>query len=70
MIEDMQQAIEQLQIKVAFQEDTIEQLSQQLANQQQQMDQMAFKLKHVIDKLKQVQVSPVSGDGNERPPHY
>ena len=66
----MQQDIEQLQIKVAFQEDVIEQLSQQLANQQQQMDKMAFQLKHVIDKLKQVQVSAVSGDGNEPPPHY
>ena len=70
MIEDMQQQIEQLQFKVAFQEDTIEQLSQQLANQQKQMEHMAFQMKHVIDKLKQVQVSGVSGDGNERPPHY
>jgi SlyX protein len=70
MTEDMQQEIEQLQFKVAFQEDAIEQLSQQLANQQQQMDKMAFQLKHVIDKLKQVQVSTVSGDGNEPPPHY
>lgn len=66
-----QQAIEQLQMKVAFQEDTIETLSGALADQQKQLDQMAFQLKHVVEKLKQVQPSNVVDAGQEPPPpHY
>jgi SlyX protein len=63
--------IEQLQMKVAYQEDTIETLSNALADQQKQLDQMAFQLRHVVEKLKQVQPSNVTDASQEPPPpHY
>lgn len=66
-----QQQIEQLQMKVAYQEDTIETLSHALADQQKQLDQMAFQLRHVVEKLKQVQPSNVADASQEPPPpHY
>lgn len=69
--ESYSQEIEQLQMKVAYQEDTIETLSNALADQQKQLDQMAFQLRHVVEKLKQVQPSNVADASQEPPPpHY
>lgn len=63
--------ISELQTKVAFQEDTIEQLNQALADQQQQIELLEYKLKHVIDKLKQLEPASVGSEGDEPPPpHY
>lgn len=71
MQDTMQQEIEQLQMKVAFQEDTIETLSEALAKQQIQIDQLVFQLKHVVEKVKQVQPSNVASEEEETPPpHY
>lgn len=67
----MQEQIEQLQMKVAFQEDTIETLSDALANQQRQIDKLVFQMQHVTDKLKQVQPSNIADASQETPPpHY
>ncbi len=67
----LQQDIEQLQMKVAFQEDTIETLNEALAKQQVQIDQMTFQLGHVIDKVKQIQPSNLADESEETPPpHY
>jgi SlyX protein len=69
--EKYQQDIEHLQMKVAYQEDTIETLSNALADQQKQLDQMAFQLRHVVEKLKQVQPSNIADASQEPPPpHY
>lgn len=66
-----QTQIEQLQTKVAFQEHTIEQLNQALADQQQQLEQFSFQMKHVIEKLKQLQPSNIASLAEETPPpHY
>lgn len=67
----MQEQIEQLQMKVAFQEDTIETLSDALATQQRQIDKLVFQMQHVMDKLKQVQPSNIADASQETPPpHY
>ncbi len=67
----MQDQIEQLQVKVAFQEDTIETLSDALASQQQQLDKLVFQMQHVMDKLKQIQPSNIADASQETPPpHY
>lgn len=67
----MQQDIEQLQMKVAFQEDTIDTLSEALAKQQVQLDQMTFQLGHVVEKMKQIQPSNMADESEETPPpHY
>lgn len=58
-------------MKVAFQEGTIEELNQALTDQQKQLDQLAFQMKHVIGKVKQMQVSNVASESEETPPpHY
>ena len=71
MDKQVQADIEQLQTKVAFQEDTIDTLSQALADQQLQIDKLVFQMQHVVDKLKQVQTSNIANASEETPPpHY
>lgn len=71
LMQRLQQDIEQLQMKVAFQEDTIEKLNEALARQQIQIDHMTFQLGHVIDKVKQIQPSNLADESEETPPpHY
>lgn len=71
MEKQMQADIEQLQTKIAFQEDTIETLNQALADQQLQIDKLVFQMQHVIDKLTQIQPSNIANASEETPPpHY
>ena len=63
--------IEQLQMKVAFQEDTIETLNKALADQQLQLDRLTFQMQHVVEKMKEVQVLGIASEEEETPPpHY
>lgn len=63
--------IEQLQMKVAFQENTIEALNEALATQQLKIDRLEFQMKHVIERMKQLQPSEIaSADEETPPPHY
>lgn len=63
--------IEELQMKVAFQEHTIEALSEALASQQKQLDDLAFKVSHVIDRVKSIEPSNIAKQSEETPPpHY
>ena len=71
MNNELKADIEQLQMKIAFQEDTIETLNKALADQQLQLDRLTFQMNHVVDKLKQVQVSNIASASEETPPpHY
>lgn len=68
---DYDEQIQQLEIKVAFQEDMIEQLNQALVSQQKQIDELTFKTKHLVDKVKQMNVSNIASESEEAPPpHY
>lgn len=63
--------IEQLQIKVAYQEDTIESLNKALIKQQQQIAELQFKMQHVTSKLKDMSSSNIASLEEEAPPpHY
>ncbi|MCC2606475.1 SlyX family protein [Planctobacterium marinum] len=63
--------IEQLQIKVAYQEDTIEALNQALIKQQRLIDELQFKMQHVTNKLKEMSSSNIASlDEETPPPHY
>ncbi len=65
------QAIEELQIKLAFQEHTIDALNDALSSQQRQLEKMEFQLKHVIDKVKGMEPSNIAKMSEETPPpHY
>jgi len=66
-----QDFLEQLEFKIAFQEDTIEQLNQVVTAQQQSIATLEKTQKLIIEKLKGLQntTSNINAD-NELPPHY
>jgi SlyX protein len=71
IIEKMQAAIEQLEFKVAYQEDNAEQLNDIVTNQQFAIDRQTQLIKGLVDKVKTMQVSNAEPDqGNDLPPHY
>ncbi|MEP0356149.1 MAG: SlyX family protein [Paraglaciecola sp.] len=63
--------IEQLQMKVAFQEDTIESLNQALIEQQKQIDSLQFAFKRLDSKVSAIEPSNMASEKEEAPPpHY
>lgn len=70
-MQQLETHIEQLQMKVAFQEDTIEALNNALIAQQRQLDSLEFKLKQVMGKIEAIEPSAGEKEGVEPPPpHY
>jgi SlyX protein len=68
---DIQDDIEQLQMKVAFQEDTIESLNQALIQQQKQIDDLHFSFKKLSAKVSAIEPSNMASEKEETPPpHY
>ena len=66
-----EEAIAELETKVAFQEHTIDALNEALAHQQIQIGKMQFQLRHVIDKVKGMEPSNIAKMSEETPPpHY
>ncbi|WP_296049182.1 SlyX family protein [uncultured Alteromonas sp.] len=64
-------AIAELETKLAFQEHTIEALNEALSSQQMQIDKMQYQLRHVIDKIKGMEPSNIAKMSEETPPpHY
>lgn len=64
-------AIAELQTKIAFQEHTIEELNEALSDQQILIEKMHFQLRHVIDKVKGMEPSNIAKLSEETPPpHY
>ena len=63
--------IEQLQMKVAFQEDAIESLNQALIAQQKQLEELQFAFKQMQSKLRAIEPSNLAAEHEETPPpHY
>ncbi|MDU0353241.1 SlyX family protein [Paraglaciecola aquimarina] len=63
--------IEQLEMKVAFQEDTIESLNQALIDQQKQIDSLQFSFKKLAAKVSAIEPSNLASEKEEMPPpHY
>lgn len=68
---ELAQQVEQLEVKVAYQEHTIELLNDEITRQQQDLDQLKFKLEHVIKRVKAFQPSDIAKASEETPPpHY
>jgi SlyX protein len=63
--------IEQLQMKVSFQEDTIEELNSALIQQQKQLEGLQFTISHLVNKVNTLE-TPNGGNGDSEPPppHY
>lgn len=65
------QRIDELEMKVAFQENTIEQLNQSLIEQQLILEKMQIQLRYLAQKLKDMQPSNIATQAEETPPpHY
>lgn len=70
-IEQMKAAIEQLEFKVAYQEDNFDQLNEIVTNQQYMLDRQTHLLKGLVDKIKTMQVADSDTvQGDDLPPHY
>jgi SlyX protein len=69
-------SIEQLEFKVAFQEDSIEQLNNIIIKQQDTVDRQGQLIQALMDKLKTIQSDTTENNhgetnqGHELPPHY
>ncbi|KGQ34201.1 SlyX [Gallibacterium genomosp. 2] len=69
--DDLIERMDELETKVAFQENTIEQLNQALIEQQFIIDKMQLQLRYLAQKLKDVQPSNIATQTEETPPpHY
>lgn len=71
MSNELQQQIDELQNKLAFQEHTIDSLNNALTSQQAQMIKFERMLSAVTEKLKGLQPSNLADASQETPPpHY
>lgn len=71
MATDMQNSIDELQMKVAFQDDLLEQLNQVVTNQQQQITNLELALETMKVQVNTMQTAgQESGSQHELPPHY
>ncbi len=70
-LEQMKAAIEQLEFKIAYQEDNFDQLNEIVTSQQYMLDRQAHLLKGLVDKIKTMQVADSDTEqGDDLPPHY
>lgn len=68
---EQQERIEQLEMKVAFQEDNIETLNQEIFEQQRRIQQLIEQVALLAVKLKESEPNQLASEKEEmRPPHY
>ncbi|EKF9230130.1 SlyX family protein [Vibrio cholerae] len=66
-----QERIEDLECKLAFQEQTIETLNDALTQQQLLLSKMQDQMKYVVGKVKNMDTSTLADPAHETPPpHY
>lgn len=71
MEQSLQQQINELETKVAFQEQTIEELNQQIIKLNDVADKQQYHLQLIITKLCAIEPSNMATDAEETPPpHY
>ena len=67
----MNEAIERLEVKIAFLEATNNELSDVLYRQQQELDALRGRLKSLADRFDEFQNKPREwAAADEKPPHY
>lgn len=68
---NLEQKVENLEIKVSFQEHTIEELNDALTKQQADIDKLTAQIRFLLDKLKAMEPSNIANASEETPPpHY
>lgn len=69
--QQLQQRIDDLECKLAFQEQTIDELNAALTQQQLLINKMQDQMKYVVGKMKNMDTSHLADPANETPPpHY
>ncbi|MFP5431267.1 MAG: SlyX family protein [Gammaproteobacteria bacterium] len=67
----MESRLNDLETRVAFQDDLLETLNTIVAEQQQQLDLMQREIRLLYEQIKTLSPSDMAGGGEqERPPHY
>ncbi|MBM7037276.1 hypothetical protein ST37_07960 [Vibrio sp. qd031] len=70
-LQQLEQTIIDLEVKLAFQEQTIDELNQALSDQQLVISKMQTQMKYVVGKVKNLGESNLADETEETPPpHY
>ncbi|TCJ95921.1 SlyX protein [Volucribacter psittacicida] len=70
-MQNFKRQIQELEMKVTFQEGIIEDLNQSLVEQQFLLDKIQRQLRHLANKLKDLQPTNIASQSEETPPpHY
>ncbi|NMP15996.1 SlyX family protein [Thalassotalea sp. Y01] len=71
LIEQLQDRIDNLEAKIAFQDDVIEQLNIEITAHQESISHLKDQLNLVVDKVKSMNASQIANPEDEAPPpHY
>ncbi|TCV88794.1 SlyX protein [Testudinibacter aquarius] len=70
-LNELQQQLAELEVKITFQEGTIEDLNQAIIEQQFLIDKLQHQLRLIAHKLSDLQPSNIASQSEETPPpHY
>ncbi|SQD79964.1 SlyX family protein [Moritella yayanosii] len=71
-IQHLEERVENLEMKLSFQDDTIEQLNDAIIDQQKRLEDQKVQLTFLISRIKTMQVgSGLASEADETPPpHY
>ncbi|MCQ3829728.1 SlyX family protein [Microbulbifer elongatus] len=71
-MQQLEARVDELETRLAFQEDTLTQLNDTIAQQDAQLRALVARLKEVSEKYQDLMFEMNKGDkpGEERPPHY
>ena len=69
--QSIEKRVDELEFRIAFQEDTLAQLNDVIAQQRNEIDHLTKQLGEVIDTLRStMQTGGSANDIDEKPPHY
>ena len=70
-MQDLETRIAELETKLTFQDNLLEELNHALVEQQFMIDKLQVQLRHIANKLKDMQPSNIASRAEETPPpHY
>lgn len=61
---------EDLEIRLAYLDDTVDKLSQQLYRQSREIETLSERCRRLEDRIQRLASSDTQTGGDERPPHY
>ncbi|MCF1426844.1 MAG: SlyX family protein [Shewanella sp.] len=62
--------LEELEMRIAFQDGTIEELNQELIKLNDLVARQQYQMQLIIDKLRAIEPSHIASQSEETPPHY